>query len=229
LLFQVKGTHVYFIASFHRLPIDNYYLPAAVWSAYQQSKICIFEDNPLTGLHPCPPMKSDQNVYYPWAQALLLSTKLAESLGFVVSCCVDSQLLRESIEDKKTLDYLDIENVCNVFASAPIEEQNLFLDLVTNHSDKYIENLRRHYTAWRNWDVETLTEMLNLNFTLFPEMYRHLITLRNQLWCPKIVSTISSGDPAIIVAGASHFIGTEGICQLTMNHGYDLLEIPLDL
>jgi uncharacterized protein YbaP (TraB family) len=122
---------------------------------------------------------------------------------------------------------LDIENVCNVFASAPTEEQNLFLDLVTNQPDKFIEDLRSLYAAWRNWDVITLAEILNLRFALFPEMYRHLITIRNQLWCPKIISTIRTGIPALIVPGTLHYIGTDGICQQTRNHGYDLLEIPL--
>lgn len=229
MLFQVEGTQVYLLASMHLLPEEWRNLRTPIWQAYRKSKICIFEDNVLVPRHPFPPMKSDLNTFYPWAQALIKSSELANEIGLTAEYGIDSQLLKKAIEDRITIDFLDTENACNAFVRAPIGEQELMLDMVLNQPHEVKTMLQGIYSTWRKWDVIALTELLEKQFRLFPETYHHLITLRNNAWSFKIINTITTRVPAIIAVGALHFIGNDGICHQVKNHGFNLLKIEADI
>lgn len=225
MLFQVVGTQVYLLAAMHLLPEEWQDLRPPIWQAYLQSETCIFEDNVLSPRFPFPPMKDDLHNYYPWAQALIVTNDLVKETGLVDKYGIDTQLLHQAFADKKTIDYLDNENACNAFARVSIKEQVLMLEFVLNQSHEIKTFLERIYSAWREWDTIALAELLEIQFSLFPETYHNLVTLRNHMWGPKIIDAITNGVPTLVAVGALHFIGVDGICQQVENHGHNLLKI----
>lgn len=228
MLFQVEGTQIYLLASMHKLPKEYSEFPPAILKAYQQSEKCIFEENIFTPRYPYPPFTNEDGSKQYWVQSLEITGKISEECGYYLPFGFDHQLLELTIKDRKQLDFLDTENNCNGFAFAPKEEQLKMLELFTNHRDEIATFLRRLYTAWREWDIVTLTELLNSQFALFPETYKRLITSRNRIWIPKLIEIANSKTQTLVTVGAFHFLREDGLCQQTEKHGLNLLEIPIN-
>jgi len=220
MLFKVKNTQVYLLASMHLLPKEWKVLPPSTIEAYRQSEFCVFEDNPIKSIYPYPPMKNDRNIFYPWIQSIIKTNELAKELGLFPEYGIDLQLFNKAIADQKKISYLDEENACNAFAQAPIKEQELMLDITLNHPEKIKSLLNEIYSAWREWNIASLAELLNIQVSMCPELHKRLVTTRNLAWSPKIISTITNGASAIITFGALHFLGVDGICHQIEDHGH---------
>jgi uncharacterized protein YbaP (TraB family) len=54
----------------------------------------------------------------------------------------------------------------------------------------------------------------------YPQLYSKLILERNQRWLPQIEAMIKQGDNALIVVGAAHLVGKDGVIQLLKQRGY---------
>jgi len=102
------------------------------------------------------------------------------------------------------------------------KEQELMLDITLNHPEKIKSLLNEIYSAWREWNIASLAELLNIQVSMCPELHKRLVTTRNLAWSPKIISTITNGASAIITFGALHFLGVDGICHQIEDHGHHL-------
>ena len=54
----------------------------------------------------------------------------------------------------------------------------------------------------------------------YPEIHRKVIDDRNQRWLPQIESLLSRGENALIVVGAAHLVGKNGVIELLKGRGY---------
>lgn len=225
MLFQVEGTQVYLLASIHSLPQNNNHINPEILRAYQQSEICVFEDDHKNQRTQPPPTHHDDGTQRIWYQALLKINSIARDNGFLFSSGIEETIFEKAQNDKKKIEFLDNENSNNAYAFAPIQEQTELLALANNNPEEVVNFLNGIYTAWRIWNTIALTEALETQFARFPEIYSRLHTARNQVWMPKILAIITNGSPALIIAGAFHFVGTEGICHQTHQHNFTLLEV----
>jgi uncharacterized protein len=54
----------------------------------------------------------------------------------------------------------------------------------------------------------------------YPEIRRKVIDDRNRRWLPQIEGLLSSGENALIVVGAAHLVGKNGVIELLRGRGY---------
>jgi uncharacterized protein len=54
----------------------------------------------------------------------------------------------------------------------------------------------------------------------YPEIHRKVIDDRNRRWLPEIEGLLAQGENALIVVGAAHLVGTNGVIQLLESRGY---------
>ena len=56
----------------------------------------------------------------------------------------------------------------------------------------------------------------------FPDVYNQLIVKRNNAWVPKIEVFFKTKEVELILVGALHLVGDEGIIALLASRGYDI-------
>ena len=56
----------------------------------------------------------------------------------------------------------------------------------------------------------------------YPEIHRKVIDDRNRRWLPQIEGLLSRGENALIVVGAAHLVGKNGIIELLKDRGYSV-------
>jgi uncharacterized protein YbaP (TraB family) len=78
--------------------------------------------------------------------------------------------------------------------------------------------------AWRTGDSASLDKMLNEAMTEAPAVYKRLVTDRNRRWVPQIEEFLNGNKNAIVIVGAAHLVGKEGVVQLLKDKGYKIVQ-----
>ncbi len=116
----------------------------------------------------------------------------------------------------------------------PLETVDFQLDLVTGFSKeegellmkstlKEIDNIKKDLgeliKAWREGDADKLQKLMNDAMADSPLIYKRLLTDRNHNWVPKIEQLVRGDKNAIIIVGAGHLVGKEGVVELLKKDG----------
>ena len=76
--------------------------------------------------------------------------------------------------------------------------------------------------AWRDGDVVAAEKLFLGSMTEFPQLQEKLLDERNRNWLPQIEKFIDSGEDTLVVVGAAHLVGKNGIIELLKSRGYRL-------
>ena len=59
----------------------------------------------------------------------------------------------------------------------------------------------------------------------FPELYQRLIVERNRAWLPKIESFLSQNENYLVVVGAGHLAGKNGLIEMLKAKSYTVEQL----
>ena len=74
--------------------------------------------------------------------------------------------------------------------------------------------------AWRKGDSAELDRLLRREASENPVLFRILTTDRNRRWLPKIVTMLAEDQDYLVVVGALHLVGSDGLVALLRNQGF---------
>ncbi|MCF6204432.1 MAG: TraB/GumN family protein [Methylococcaceae bacterium] len=75
--------------------------------------------------------------------------------------------------------------------------------------------------AWRAGDVNTLEKLGIMPMkSEFPELYQLLLVKRNNSWIPKIEELLKTPEVELVLVGALHLVGSEGVFSKLRAQGY---------
>ncbi len=121
----------------------------------------------------------------------------------------------------------------------PLETVDFQLDLVTGFSKeegellmkstlKEIDNVKTEFgelvRAWREGDADKLQKLMNEAMSDSPAIYKRMLTDRNHNWIPKIEELIRGNKNAIIIVGAGHLVGKEGVVELLQKDSFKVIQ-----
>ncbi|MGR9044211.1 MAG: TraB/GumN family protein [Gammaproteobacteria bacterium] len=76
-------------------------------------------------------------------------------------------------------------------------------------------------TAWRKGDLEALVQIgIEPMQTEYPALYEALLVDRNNAWLPKIAAMMADPERELILVGALHLAGREGLLEQLRRRGY---------
>ncbi len=104
--------------------------------------------------------------------------------------------------------------------ACPLDEQLEFLRTTLDESDVASE-IEEITAAWRRGDLEKLESLLRSGAEESPRFFKALTTDRNLQWLPKIEAMLADpGDDYLVVTGALHMVGENGLVELLRRKGY---------
>jgi uncharacterized protein len=104
--------------------------------------------------------------------------------------------------------------------SESLQEQLLRSSL--SEADTARNSLKTIVAAWRRGDSTALEKTLLADFTEYPAAYRSLIVERNHNWIPQIDACLARSTPCMVVVGAAHLVGPDGLLTLLHRKGYKI-------
>lgn len=159
--------------------------------------------------------------FQPWFAALMLEQTALSQSGFEAGAGVDEQFAQRAREDNKPIIALEtVEEQLGFFAHLPPEQQRQFLRATLKELDTEGSEAAVMVGAWRRGDIAALERLLRKESSDNPELFRMLTTDRNHKWLPKIVGLLSENQDYLVIVGALHLVGSDGLIELLKGQGY---------
>ncbi len=78
---------------------------------------------------------------------------------------------------------------------------------------------------WLVGDARYVQTMMGDEFEGYPDLYEKLISGRNRNWMPAIEGLLAGPRDAMVVVGAMHLVGEDGIIEMLRQKGYTVTQL----
>jgi len=164
--------------------------------------------------------------YKPGLVAVTLLSLELQKLG-IDQKGIDQYYFERGQEDEKLMNFLE----------TPEEQLQMLTQLGEDQEDDLIRyfllDLERLPTQmdslmlmWREGDDAALADMMNAELAeRFPGIFDLLLTDRNENWLPRIEAMLESPEIELVLVGAAHLVGEEGILAALESKGYTVTQL----
>lgn len=165
----------------------------------------------------------------PWAVNLALTLGVTQALGLRADLGLDRYLMgRAAQAGKRTAGLETVDAQLQAMDSVPYAEQIQGLDEFLADPQKAAQQLQELHAWWRAGNAAKLDEEMRAEMARkTPESYRLLDVNRNQAWLPLVEQrlTDSHRDNTLVVVGALHLLGPDGLVEQLRAKGYKVERI----
>ena len=74
-------------------------------------------------------------------------------------------------------------------------------------------------------DEVRMEELFIKDFRIYKKLYQTLIVDRNNKWMTDITSFLNDSVNTMIIVGAAHLVGPDGLVNLLRKHGYKVVKL----
>jgi hypothetical protein len=157
----------------------------------------------------------------PWMVMLTLSAMQVEQAGLDPKLGLDQHFFDKAKAAGKTVIGLETaESQIDRFDKMPEALQEQLLRSALDDIKVQNNELAAIVAAWRRGDAATLERNLLPSMKKYPAAYQSLIVERNNNWMPQIEKCLARTTPCMVVVGAAHLLGSDGLLVLLQRKGY---------
>ncbi|MGF1526346.1 MAG: TraB/GumN family protein [Candidatus Competibacterales bacterium] len=164
----------------------------------------------------------------PWLAAMILTVSALERAGYRGEWGIDYRLLERA--RASDLDIVSLETPAQqvaLFAELPMADQRALLVTALDELDRGTSRVEALVAAWRAGDEASLHALVNVPLaTEYPELYQKLVVARNAAMVEHVQRLVRDGRRPLVVVGAAHLVGTDGLVVALRARGYTLKSIP---
>lgn len=118
-----------------------------------------------------------------------------------------------------------LEDQLEIFDNLPVPTQEAFLLQTLEELDNLGGDMDTIVQSWEAGDTAALQHFLLDSFEQHPDLYDRILVQRNLNWLPHIEGFINQDQDCLVIVGAAHLIGPEGVVQLLHDRGYSVTQI----
>ena len=162
------------------------------------------------------------NHYKPWLVYLMHYQLQALKLGYAGAYGVDKHFFSKGRAVGKKISGLEsIDYHISVFDRMFPKTQEALLLEAFKDPQEFRKEFKQLVSNWHTGDVEGL-EFLVKELKDSPDVYNILLQERNKKWFPKIQSFLTKNENYLVIVGAAHLVGEDGLVNMLMENGYDV-------
>jgi uncharacterized protein YbaP (TraB family) len=161
--------------------------------------------------------------FKPWLAGLTMTVMHLQKLGYDPNAGVDRQLAqRAKLANKPVSGLESSESQFDLLDRLPAGLQELMLRHSLSEMEQIGKLVDDMVRAWRAGDVAAAEKLFLGSMTEYPELHEKTLDERNRNWLPQIEKFIHSGEDTLVVVGAAHLVGKNGLIELLKARGYKL-------
>jgi len=159
--------------------------------------------------------------YSPSGLYLVLMSLELSTRG-MMSSGVDEHFDGRAREDNKTIGQLEtIEQQLSFLGKIGEGDADQLIMYGLRDLEKMPEIMAEMKATWRSGDRESYRRLLLEPFVKdYPAAYQSLLVKRNQNWLPKIEALFATPEVELVLVGALHMVGKDGLLQQLEAKGY---------
>jgi uncharacterized protein YbaP (TraB family) len=162
----------------------------------------------------------------PWLAAITVEQLALNRIGFNPIYGVELHLMAKAVADGKEIaGFESIEEQIRFLDGLSLDAQIELLLQTLDESIDISSEMDRMIDAWRHGDVQYLEENMLSDMQQYPELYRRLVVDRNQRWVDTIQAMLDDDENYLIIVGALHLIGDDGVPDLLSRLGVNVSQM----
>ncbi|MEP6906502.1 MAG: TraB/GumN family protein [Pseudoxanthomonas sp.] len=163
-------------------------------------------------------------MFEPWFVGLMISITEMTKQGLDPKLGLDAHLAAEALAADKPTAGLETgaQQIAFLDGMSHKEQLQFLAEALSDSRDTKAETAKL-YAAWRNGKADVLWQDMAVQMKKeYPELYQRINVARNDAWVPKIEQRLveSSRDDTLVVVGALHLLGPDGVVEKLRAKGY---------
>jgi len=156
----------------------------------------------------------------PWLAAITVEQMMLLRIGFNPQYGIEFHLSAMAGKDEKEiLGFETAREQLEFLDGLSMPAQRSLLMQTLQESLSIEEDINLLINAWRHGDVDYFEETLLAEMRKYPELYKTLVVDRNVAWVEKIKKLTVEKEDYLVVVGALHLVGEDGVPALLSKHG----------
>ena len=166
------------------------------------------------------------NRFRPWFAALLMVSTEYQALGARSEQGVDHHFEKRAARDGKNGMGLEtVEQQLALFAGMTRKQELEVLEQTLAEVESVEAEYENMVSAWRKGDLETLEGLLFREAERYPELMEAFLHARNRAWVPELEKVLQRGGKAMVLVGAGHLGGSQGLIALPRERGHAVRQV----
>jgi len=164
----------------------------------------------------------------PWVLSLVLSMQHANRAGFGQQHGVETRLLSRLRESHRVVEVEGLAAQVASLADTPDEAYQFAIEHdLARGAQAATEELEALVRAWEAGDVAAMEAMVFAGEAdpRAQVLLEHVYRKRNAQMAEQVVGLLEAGEPALVVLGAAHMVGPQGIPSLLRERGFKVRQL----
>jgi uncharacterized protein YbaP (TraB family) len=164
--------------------------------------------------------------FKPWMLAISLQGMELMKAGFDPALGLDQHFYNQAKAAGKGVQGLEtVDFQISQFDGMTMEQQDRMLAQTLKELATETATVGALGDAWKSGDVPALEKIALEDIKSDPVMYQRLLVQRNKNWMPKIEALFARRGRALVVVGAAHLIGPDGLLAMLKAKGYTVEQL----
>ena len=164
--------------------------------------------------------------FKPWMIALTMEAMEWTKAGFDPELGLDKHFYDQAKQDNKSVQGLEtIEYQLSRFDEMPMELQDHLLAETLKSIDTERASMSKLIQSWRNGDAPAVEQIVLKDLQQEPQLYQRLLVERNKNWMPKLEALFARPGRSMVVVGAAHLVGPDGLLTMLRAKGYKIEQL----
>jgi len=161
--------------------------------------------------------------FQPWFVCTTIALMKMVQMGYRADYGVDQYFFNKAKGANKEILGLEtpMEQIEFLSGMSQKQQKELFVQTIED-LDVFEKNLDELVTYWEQGDVAKLETILLESFQSHQDVYDRVVKQRNLNWLPKIDTLLNGNQSAMIVVGAAHLVGKDGLVEMLKSKGYEV-------
>jgi uncharacterized protein YbaP (TraB family) len=216
-----KGGVVYLVGSIHMLSSAMYPLAPSLESAYKDSDLLVEEVDLAQMMDPSSQMQLLMRGMLPSSQSL--EKVLTPATYALVSKRLEGSGAMEPLKLLKpwmVALMIEADDQLSIFDTMTMDQQDHMLAQTIKDIDAEQAQMAKMMDAWKAGDITSVERVVLTGLKEDPTLYQRLLVGRNRNWMPKIEALFARRGHALVVVGAAHLVGPDGLVAMLKAKGY---------
>jgi hypothetical protein len=162
----------------------------------------------------------------PWLAAMTVELMLLYRIGFNPALGVEMTISQRAAADGKPIEGLEtIDEQLAFLDGLPIDAQREMLLQVLSEGAAMSESIGALIEAWHYGDTAALEDALLSSAAGLDELNEVLVNSRNRRWAETISTWLDDEQDYLIVVGALHLVGDQGVPALLDKRGFGIHQL----
>jgi uncharacterized protein YbaP (TraB family) len=164
--------------------------------------------------------------FKPWMLSVALEGFELAKVGFDPELGLDKHFYDLAKAAGKPVQGLETaEYQISRFDTMTMEQQDRMLAETLKALDTEVASVNKLGDAWKAGDAPTVERVVLADLKSDPVMYQRLLVERNRNWMPKIEALFPRKGHALVVVGAAHLVGPDGLLAMLRAKGYTVEQL----